>query len=321
MTVRRSKKRWGLLAAGGILAGAASAAVWVRRQFVAITVEGMSMSPALYDGEKVLIRRGIRGLQPGRIVVLSRPDPVSGWRHNPPAGRDLDATSWYIKRVVAVGGEPYPKGVSRSGLVPSGHVVVVGDHPHSEDSKQHGPCPIDQILGIQVRKLSVSSPVSSMVSTPSGWPDDIDALTLDPGDLTEGIGAVETVSSRVDGFGIDGSGAEVQPVVEEAPEAPQPRVTDAESPATEAQPPATQPDPAPETAEAEPKPKKAAKKAAKKSAKKTAKKAATESPVTSDDQPPAKKAAKKASKKTAKQAAKKTAKKAAKKSTKKSTDQ
>lgn len=283
MTVLRSKKRWGLLAAGGILAGAASA-VWVRRQYVAITVEGMSMSPALYDGEKVLIRRGIRGLQPGRIVVLSRPDPVSGWRHNPPAGRDLDATSWYIKRVVAVGGQPYPENLPYSGVVPSGHVVVVGDHPFSEDSKQHGPCPIDQILGVQVRKLSVTGPVSSVFATSRDWPDDIDALTFNPGDLTEGV---ETVTAA--------GGPEADEASRGEPE----RV---EAPKVEPEPVADEPAEA-----AEPKPKKAAKKA-KNAAKKTTKKAA-------------KKAAKQTTAGEAEPAKKKAAKKAAKKSTKKSTDQ
>ncbi|MFD0555544.1 hypothetical protein FB566_0750 [Stackebrandtia endophytica] len=293
MTVLRSKKRWGLLAAGGILAGAASA-VWVRRQYVAITVEGMSMSPALYDGEKVLIRRGIRGLQPGRIVVLSRPDPLSGWRHNPPAGRDLDATSWYIKRVVAVGGQPYPENVPHSGVVPSGHVVVVGDHPFSEDSKQHGPCPIDQILGVQVRKLSVTSPVSSVFSTSRDWPDDIDALTFNPGDLTEGIGAVTT------------SGG---PEADDGPK-PKPKPEPVEAPRSEPEPVADEPAEAAEPKKAAKNAKKAAKKAAKKTtAKKTTAKKTAKNRTAGETEPAKKKAVKKAEKKTAK------------KSTKKSTDQ
>lgn len=277
MTKRRSKNKWGLLVAAGAAVATGATAWWVRHRYVAITVEGMSMSPALYDGEKVLIRRGIRGLAKGRIVVLARPHAISGWRHNPPAGRDLDSTGWYIKRVVAVAGEPYPPEVDRSGVVPSGHVVVLGDHRRSEDSKQHGPCPIDQILGVQVRKLSVSGPVSSVIpSTPTWTDEDLEALTLDPRELYDG--AVETTPEISD----PGSVA-VMP-----PQATQPA---AQEPAPEGDGEAGA-DPA-ASGEGEPVAKKATKKAAKKSTKKTAKKAA-----------------KKTAKKTAKKAAKKTAKKA-----------
>ena len=183
MTKRRSnKKKWGFLVAASAAVATAATAWWVRREFVAITVEGMSMTPALYDGEKVLIRRGIRGLAKGRIVVLVRPHAISGWRHNPPAGRDLTSSGWYIKRVVAMAGDPYPPEVNRTGVVPSGHVVVMGDHRHSEDSKQHGPCPIDQILGIQVRKLSLARPADALNPPSPVWTDeDLDALSSDTG--------------------------------------------------------------------------------------------------------------------------------------------
>lgn len=150
-----SRKHTWLLAAACLIAVGTGAALWIRRSFVAITVDGFSMSPALYPGDKVLIRRGISSLRTGRIAVLARPNSSTGWRESSPASGDLDAKHWYIKRVVAVAGDPYPPQVGFPGTVPSGHVAVLGDHPRSEDSKQHGPCPVDQILGIQVRKLAV----------------------------------------------------------------------------------------------------------------------------------------------------------------------
>ncbi|GAA4920947.1 signal peptidase I/APA family basic amino acid/polyamine antiporter [Stackebrandtia albiflava] len=183
MTHPRTARRVGLLATGAAVAVAAGVAAYVRRQYVAITVEGMSMSPALYPGDKVLVRRGIRGIRPGRIVVLARPRSGEGWRRLAPAGRDLDATSWYIKRVVAVSGQPYPEVMKREGVVPSGHVVVIGDHPHSEDSKQHGPCPVDQILGVQVRKLSMTDPAAAAVPDLGAVVFDDDAVVLSEDDI------------------------------------------------------------------------------------------------------------------------------------------
>lgn len=271
MTKRRSKKTWGLLIGGGAVASMAAAAWWVRHRYVAITVEGMSMSPALYDGEKVLIRRGIGGLRKGRIVVLARPHPISGWRHNPPAGRDLDSAGWYIKRVVAVAGEPYPPELNRSGVVPSGHVVVVGDHRRSEDSKQHGACPIDQILGVQVRKLSVSGPAGSVLPSSQTWSDEeLKALTVDPGELDA---LTEYPATSPEEAEADEKPDEPDEFVGEVAEKPG---SSEEAADTEG---AVNDEPV----------KKAAKKAAKKTAKKAAKKAAKKT---------AKKAAKKSAKKT-----------------------
>ena len=149
-----SRKVIALAAGAGVLAGAAGVAAWARARLVAISVDGFSMSPSLYPRDRVLVRRGIFGLRRGRIVVVARPHTVTGWRGAPPAIGDLNETQWFIKRVVAVAGDPYPAELRRSGTIPSGHVAVLGDHPHSEDSKQYGPCPVDQILGVQVRKLA-----------------------------------------------------------------------------------------------------------------------------------------------------------------------
>ncbi|MDX3312766.1 S24/S26 family peptidase [Streptomyces sp. NPDC054884] len=134
---------------------------WIQRSFVAVTVNGLSMSPAYKTGDRVLIRRGTRGLHKGRIVVVVRPDIETGWGRNPLVVRDVQAHRWYIKRVVALGGERYPEKLDRDGAVPQGHVMVVGDNPRSVDSKQHGPCPTHQILGIVVRRLPRPADVQS----------------------------------------------------------------------------------------------------------------------------------------------------------------
>lgn len=137
----------------GALSLITAIAGWIRHTFVAITVEGDSMLPALGPGDRVLVRRGSRGVRRHRIIVIASPSPEQGWSRNPPAGRDVDAIDWIIKRVVALEGDPYPPEVNRSGDVPDNHVIVIGDSPYSDDSKQHGPCPTNQILGVVVRRL------------------------------------------------------------------------------------------------------------------------------------------------------------------------
>ena len=248
----------------------AAAALVVRHRYVAITVEGMSMSPALYDGEKVLIRRGIGGLRKGRIVSwpgrIRFRDGVTirGWSGSGFGG-------WYIKRVVAVAGEPYPPELNRSGVVPSGHVVVVGDHRRSEDSKQHGACPIDQILGVQVRKLSVSGPAGSVLPSSQTWSDEeLKALTVDPGELDA---LTEYSATSPEGAEADEKPDEPDEFVGEVAEKPGASEEAADT----------------EDAGKDEPVKKAAKKTAKKAAKKTAKKAVKKA---------AKKAAKKSAKKT-----------------------
>lgn len=150
---------WGGWGLGGAGVGALLIAggVWfVRRSFVAITVRGDSMAPTLLPGGRVLIRRGVSGLRPGGIAVIASPDPdpARGWRERPPLSRDLGEVSWFIKRVVAVEGDAMPKGVAgEAERVPPGHFVAIGDHPLSQDSKQYGPCPVDQVLGTMVRRL------------------------------------------------------------------------------------------------------------------------------------------------------------------------
>ncbi|MEU5980129.1 S26 family signal peptidase [Streptomyces sp. NPDC047315] len=136
------------VAAGLVGAGVAVAAWRVRRCYVAVTVRGPSMEPTLTHGDRVLIRRGARGLRRGDIVVVARPDLETSWRQRPPVSGDLTATEWFIKRAVALAGDPFA-----GEPVPAGHLAAVGDGPYSDDSRNHGACPVDQVLGIVIRRL------------------------------------------------------------------------------------------------------------------------------------------------------------------------
>jgi hypothetical protein len=126
----------------------------VRRFLVIITVEGVSMLPALEPGERVLVYLSRRRARRGRIVLVQQPAPGRGWEGlPPPPRRDLGRTRWYVKRVAAHPGDPIPEQMAVDGAVPAGHVVLLGDHPHSIDSRQHGLCPVDQIIGVVIRRL------------------------------------------------------------------------------------------------------------------------------------------------------------------------
>lgn len=166
----RWSKRKGLLAAaaGALVAAGAGTAWYVNRTYVAITVEGSSMTPTLHPGDRVLIRRGRARLKRDDIVVIREPrSATKGWAGQGPAGRDLSGNGWYIKRCVALPGDPMDPRVKGFGdTVPEGHILVIGDHPHSGDSKQHGPCPIDQVLGIVVRQMERKEVKET---APEGW--------------------------------------------------------------------------------------------------------------------------------------------------------
>ncbi|MFE9661960.1 S26 family signal peptidase [Streptomyces sp. NPDC005955] len=144
-------RRSAALAVAAVTAGTVAAvAAWrVRTGYVAVTVRGGSMLPTLRDGDRVLIRRGARGLRRGDIVVVACPDVDTAWRGKPPVSGDLSATEWYIKRAVALAGDPF-----QERPVPAGELAVVGDSVFSTDSRHFGPCPQDQVLGVVVRTLS-----------------------------------------------------------------------------------------------------------------------------------------------------------------------
>ncbi|WP_219510093.1 S26 family signal peptidase [Nonomuraea ceibae] len=127
----------------------ARGAVAARLLLSTVTVRGGSMSPALSDGDVLLVLRGRRRVRAGRIVVVRRPAPGTGWAG--PAG-----TGWYVKRVAAAPGDPMPPWAP-AGLpdrVPPGALVLLGEHPGSEDSKQWGLCPAELMYGVMLLRLS-----------------------------------------------------------------------------------------------------------------------------------------------------------------------
>ncbi|WP_198533885.1 S26 family signal peptidase [Streptomyces odonnellii] len=152
------------LACGGLavtlgLALAATGAL--ARTLVVVTVQGSSMEPAYYDGDRVLVRRGAPP-EPGQVVVMERPAAGIGWTAPPvPTGADpatVSARQWLIKRVAAVPGDPVPYEMTVAGErfphVPTGRVVLFGDNrAASHDSRQMGYFPVERLLGAVLRPL------------------------------------------------------------------------------------------------------------------------------------------------------------------------
>jgi signal peptidase I len=132
--------------------------VVLRRRFVAVEVSGVSMWPTYAPGDRVLVRRvASRELSRGQVVVFESARP-GGWPAGPlPAPR---GTTWAIKRVAALPGDPVPADVLRAvaadagATVPEGSLVVLGDGTDSADSRMWGYVPADRILGVVVRGLS-----------------------------------------------------------------------------------------------------------------------------------------------------------------------
>lgn len=114
----------GALAAAGLIA---------RRRWMVVTVRGHSMTPTLRSGERLVVRRWTRGATPavGDVLVFL-PDEL-GYR---------------IKRVAGVAGDPVPAWLGRDAgaRIPAGHVIVRGDNPRSEGSRELGYIPIGAII-------------------------------------------------------------------------------------------------------------------------------------------------------------------------------
>jgi signal peptidase I len=139
----------GWAVAAALVIGAALAA---RLLLSTVTVRGGSMTPTLHHGDVLLVLCHRRRARPGRLVVVQRPDRHTGW--NGPVD-PTGAAGWYVKRVVAATGDPVPHWMpgDRPGRVPPGMLVLRGDHPSSEDSKQWGLCPTDRMYGVVLLRL------------------------------------------------------------------------------------------------------------------------------------------------------------------------
>jgi signal peptidase I len=130
-----------LIAVAGLMAESVRQ---LRRRWVLVKVEGVSMEPVLRDGHEVLAKR-TRRIATGDIVVVAAPDPELGWAEATKA-----KAPWWIKRVAAGPGEPMP---GSGEAVPAGHYFLLSDNPAGADSRRHGPCPAAAVFGTMIREF------------------------------------------------------------------------------------------------------------------------------------------------------------------------
>lgn len=119
----------------------------VRRRSILITVQGHSMAPTYFNGDRLLVRRQ-RDCHVGDVVVFKLSHPVPG------------APPLLVKRVVAVAGDEVPQEVRHTiddPQVPQGRFVVLGDNVRSLDSRILGYIDTAAVLGVVVRRMSKTS--------------------------------------------------------------------------------------------------------------------------------------------------------------------
>jgi signal peptidase I len=135
---------------------AASLVLLVRaRRLVVVDVQGPSMEPTLYDGDRVLVRRApLTAVRTGDLVVVARPHSREFATPGP----------WVIKRVAATAGERIPPVILRGwaendidftgAFVPAGRLLLLGDNPErSGDSRHWGFTAGDAVLGVVTRPM------------------------------------------------------------------------------------------------------------------------------------------------------------------------
>jgi signal peptidase I len=141
--------------------------VAARRWLIRVEVDGVSMQPALRDGDRVLaLRLGTHFVERGSVVVARPPSPWAELaERSTNCGRP--GTGWVIKRVAGRPGDPTPQvtlpgaqgpdGVIAKGPVPRGHYYLLGDAQACEDSRVWGYVPADRIVGPVIMALGHGS--------------------------------------------------------------------------------------------------------------------------------------------------------------------
>jgi signal peptidase I len=142
--------------------------ILIRTYLVVVTVENVSMSPTLENGDRVLAVSSwpSRWLRKGYIVLV--------WPSRTSSNRPrLFEVTPYIKRIVALGGETFTASLNDSTEtkppnqdrewdhhtqkvwhIPQGYIFVRGDNrPSSLDSLSWGPIPVQSVLGVVLMKL------------------------------------------------------------------------------------------------------------------------------------------------------------------------
>jgi signal peptidase I len=112
----------------------AAAAVAIRSTLTVVRVHGHSMEPTFVDGDRLLVRR-TGTFRRGDVAVFATPQ----WLRVP------GDPEWLVKRVSAVSG---------------GQLTVLGDNPHSVDSRAFGPVPAATALGVVIRRLDPPRSIS-----------------------------------------------------------------------------------------------------------------------------------------------------------------
>lgn len=127
---------WGL-AGAAVAAALLAAVVLLRRHAMIITVQGYSMAPTYFNGDRLIVRRG-KTCCTGDVVVFRLAEPIPG------------APPMLVKRVAAVAGDPVPSSVRpavAAEVVPPGRFVVLGDNSQSLDSRKLGLIAIEHLVG------------------------------------------------------------------------------------------------------------------------------------------------------------------------------
>ncbi|MEV0386260.1 S26 family signal peptidase [Nonomuraea sp. NPDC050643] len=130
--------------------GAVLAVLAVRAALVVVTVRGGSMEPALRDGDRVIVARWARRrVRREAVVVCRAPDGLVLPGRRPTVAAD---GVLLVKRVAALAGDPQPGG----GVVPAGHIYVLGDAGPGLDSGEFGPIPVAAVVGPVIARLGGS---------------------------------------------------------------------------------------------------------------------------------------------------------------------
>jgi signal peptidase I len=126
--------------------------VVARRRLLVIDVVGDSMAPTYRGGDRLLVRR-TRRFRRGDVVIAHHQE---GGPRTGPSPSYL--TTWLVKRLVALPGDPVPECVvpvvgTADRHVPAGMTVLLGDHPDSADSRSWGFIPLADIAGVAVPRV------------------------------------------------------------------------------------------------------------------------------------------------------------------------